>query len=111
MVLSFFFVKTSLFISLCIWRDLSQQKISRESYLVGEILLYFYVPMFSWKDFLDGTDQENSKTQGGKGQIRKIQKRKRKKEWRKEKEEIFTEGPIQVGSPLVGNALGLLPSC
>jgi len=63
--------------------------------------------------FFDGTDQENSKTQEGKGQIRKIQKRKRKKEWRKEKEEIFTyaKGPIQVGSPLVGNALGLLPSC
>jgi len=63
--------------------------------------------------FFDGTDQEISKTQGGKGQVRKIQKRKRKKEWRKEKEEIFTyaEGPIQVGSPLVGNALGLPCSC
>ncbi len=30
-----------------------------------------YVPM---ERFLDGTDQENSKPQGGKGQIRKIQK-------------------------------------
>jgi hypothetical protein len=36
---------------------------------VGEILLYFYVPM---ERFFDGTDQENSKTQGGKGQIRKF---------------------------------------
>jgi hypothetical protein len=34
--------------------------------------------------FFDGTDQENSKTQGGKGQIRKILKIRRKK-WRKEK--------------------------
>jgi hypothetical protein len=51
--------------------------------------------------FFDGTDQENSKTRG-KGQIRKIQKHKkerdrsgkfkktRRKEWRKEKEEIAT---------------------
>jgi hypothetical protein len=43
------------------------------------------------ESFFDGTDQENSKTQGGKGQIRKNSKeRERKKEWRKEKEEIVT---------------------
>jgi hypothetical protein len=34
--------------------------------------------------FFDGTDQENSKTQGGKGQISKNFKTRRK-EWRKEK--------------------------
>jgi hypothetical protein len=33
------------------------------------------------KIFFDGTNWENSKTQGGKGQIMKIQK-KRRKEWR-----------------------------
>jgi hypothetical protein len=59
---------------------------------MGVIPLYFYVPMFPWKDFLMGWNQINSKTQGGKGQIRKIQKNKkeRKKALRKEKEEIFT---------------------
>jgi hypothetical protein len=46
---------------------------------VREILLYFYVPMFPWKDFLMGQNQENSKTQGGKGQIRKIQKNKKER--------------------------------
>jgi hypothetical protein len=39
--------------------------------------------------FFDGMDQENSKTQVGKGQIRKFRKKTRRKEWRKEKEEIF----------------------
>jgi hypothetical protein len=40
--------------------------------------------------FFDGKDQENLKTQGGKGEIRKIPKKKtRRKEWRKEKEENF----------------------
>jgi len=57
--------------------------------------------------FFDGTDQENSKTQGGKGQIRKIQK-KRRKEWRKEKEEIFpfVEVPILKCSPEGGSHEG-----
>jgi hypothetical protein len=40
-------------------------------------------------NFFDGTDQENLKTQGEMGQIRKIQKQTRRKEWRKEKEENF----------------------
>jgi hypothetical protein len=43
------------------------------------------------KRFFDETDQDDSKTQGGKGQIRKIQKKEKGKEWRKEKEEIFTD--------------------
>jgi hypothetical protein len=34
-----------------------------------------YISMFPWKDVFDGMDEENSKSQGGKGQIRKIQKK------------------------------------
>ncbi len=60
--------KTSLFISLCTLRDLSQQKIPREL-CGGEDPPY--VSMFQWKGFFDGTNQENSKTRGGKGQRRK----------------------------------------
>jgi hypothetical protein len=40
---------------------------------VGEIPLYFYVPL---KRFFDGTDQENSKTQGGKGHQENSKKKK-----------------------------------
>ncbi len=79
-----------------------------------EIPLYFYVPIFPWKRFFDGTDQENSKTLLM-GQIRKIQKHKeerdrsgkfektRRKERRKEKEEIvaYMEVPILMCSPSV----------
>ncbi len=63
--------------------------------------------------FFDGTDQENSKTKGGKGQIKRIQKKQEGKEWRKEKEEIFmyVEVPILMCFPLVRNALGLPASC
>ncbi len=77
---------------------------------MGEIPLYFYVPL---KRFFDGTDQDNSKTQGGKGHQENSKKKKKKKEWRKEKEEIFTdvEVPILVCSPLARNALMLPPSC
>jgi hypothetical protein len=40
--------------------------------------------------FFDGMDQENSKPQGGKGQIRKIQKNKKERtEERKEKKKTF----------------------
>jgi hypothetical protein len=69
------YVKTSLFISLCILRDLPQQKIPRELLQRGRscYILCSHVPM---ERFFDGTDQENSKTQGGKGEIRKIQKNK-----------------------------------
>jgi hypothetical protein len=71
-------VKTSLFICLCILRDLPQQKIPRELCGGGDpaIFLHSHVPM---KRFFDGTDQENSKTQGGKGQIRKIKKNKKER--------------------------------
>jgi hypothetical protein len=57
---------------------------------VGEFPLYFYIPMFPWKDFLMGWIRKIQKYKGGKGQIRKFQKKKtRRKEWRKEKEEFF----------------------
>jgi hypothetical protein len=53
-------VKTSLFISLCILRDLPQQKIPRELSSGGDpaIFLCSHVPM---ERFFEGTDQENSK--------------------------------------------------
>jgi hypothetical protein len=64
---------------------------------LGEILQYFYVPI---ERIFDGTDQENSK-------------KTRRKEWRKEKEENFTNVEVRIllCSPLVGNALRLLPYC
>ncbi len=80
-------VKTSLFISFCIFRDLPKQKNPRE--LCGEgdstIFLCSHIQM---EIFFDGTDQENSE-------------KKRRKEWRKEKEEIFRymEFSILVCSP------------
>jgi hypothetical protein len=68
-------IKTSLFISLCILRDLPQQKIPRELSGGGDpaIFLCSHVPM---NRFLDGMDQENSE-------------KTRRKKWRKEKEEIL----------------------
>ncbi len=54
---------------------------------MGEIPLYFYVPM---ERFLDGMDQENSKTQGGgKGQIRKFQKNQEGKNGGKKKKRFL----------------------
>jgi hypothetical protein len=71
-------VKTSLSISLCILRDLPQQKIPREfcSERDPAIFLCSHVPL---ERFFDGTNQKNSKTQGGKAQIRKIQKNKKER--------------------------------
>jgi hypothetical protein len=65
-------MKIFLFISLCILRDLPQQKISRKLSGGGDLAIFLcsHVPM---ERFFDAMDQENSKTQGGKGQIRKIQ--------------------------------------
>ncbi len=56
----------SLFISLCILRDLPHQKIPRELCSGGEptIFLCSHVPM---ERFFDGTNQENSKTKSRKG--------------------------------------------
>ncbi len=81
-------VKTSLFISFCIFRDLPQQKIPRELY-GGEdptIFLCSHVPM---ERFFDGTDQENSETQEGKGQIRKIQEKQEGKNGGKKKKRFL----------------------
>jgi len=81
--------KTSLLISLCILRDLPQQKISLELCGGGDPLIFLcsHVPM---ERFFDGMDQENSKTQGRKGQIRKIKKNKKKRmEKRKRRDFLF----------------------
>jgi len=45
--------------------------------------------MFPWKDFMTGQDQENLKTQGGKGQIRKIQKKQEGNNGGKKKKRFF----------------------
>ncbi len=70
------------------WGISPQQKIPRE--LSGRedpaIFLRSHVPM---KRFLDGMDQENSKTQGGKGQIRKIQEKQEGKNGGKKKKRFF----------------------
>jgi hypothetical protein len=77
---------------------------------VGEISLYFYVPMFPWKDFLMGWIRKIQKHKEEKDRSGKF-KKTRRKEWMKEKEEIFmyVEVPILVCSPSVGNTLRLLP--
>jgi hypothetical protein len=66
---------------------------------VGEIPLYFYVPVFPWKDF-------------SMGWIRKIKKNKNERmEERKGRDFYNLEVPILVCSPSIGNALWLPPSC
>jgi len=59
-------------------RDLHKQKIPRELCGGGDppIFLHSYVPM---ERFFDETDQESSKTQGGKEQFRKILKNKKER--------------------------------
>jgi hypothetical protein len=81
-------VKTSLFISFCIFRDLPKQKNPRELCGGGDptIFLCSHIQM---EIFFDGTDQENSETQGGKGQIRKIQKKKKKERMEERKRRDF----------------------
>jgi hypothetical protein len=76
------YIKTSLFISLCTLRDLPQQKISRELCSGGDppIFLGSYVPM---ERFFDGRIMKTRKHKSGKF------KKTSRKEWRKEKEEIF----------------------
>jgi hypothetical protein len=68
-----FQLKTCLFISLCILRDLPKQKIPSELCCGGDpaIFLSSHVPM---ERISDDMDLENFKTQGGKGQIRKFKK-------------------------------------
>ncbi len=76
---------------------------------MGAILLYFYVPMFPWKDFLTGPIRKIQKHKGGKGHISQNSKKEEGKNGGKKKEEIFTqvEALILVCSPpSVGKALG-----
>ncbi len=51
--------------------------------------LYFYFPM---EIFFDGTDQENSKTQGRKAQIMKIQKIKRERMEKRKRRDFYIHG-------------------
>ncbi len=106
-ILGFFSVhckKNSLFIFLFILWGISPSRRSLGTYAVGgnpAIFLCSHVPM---ERFFDGTDQENSKTQGGKGQISKNFKTRRK-EWRKEKKRFWRRYvPILVCSPSVRKA-------
>jgi hypothetical protein len=68
--------------------------------------------MFPWKDFLLGRIREIQKHKEERGRSGEF-KKTRRKEWRKEKEEIFmyVEVPILVCFPSVGNTLGVPPSC
>ncbi len=68
---------------------------------------------FPMERFFDDMDQENFKTQGGKGHIRKIQKKKKERMEERKKKRFFTnvEVPILICSPSVRNALGLPTSC
>jgi hypothetical protein len=81
----------SLLISLCILRDLPQQKIHRE--LCGgedpAIFLHYHVPM---ERFFDGTNQKISVTGGGKGQIRKFQKDKKERMEETKRRDLFCYG-------------------
>jgi hypothetical protein len=70
----FGYIKTSLFISLCILRDLPRRR-SPGSYAVGEIALYFYVPM---EQFFDGTDQEIQKHKEERDKSGKFKKTRKK---------------------------------
>jgi hypothetical protein len=66
--------------------------------------------MFPWKDFLMGWIMKIQKHKEARDKSEKF-KKTRKKEWRKEKEEIvkYMEIPILVCSPSVGNAPGYHP--
>ncbi len=81
-------LKPSLFISLCILRELPQQKIPRASCGGGDpVSLYFYIPIFLWKDFLMGwiRKSQNQEERDTSGKLKET----RKKEWRKEKKKRF----------------------
>jgi len=49
-------------LSFYLFGGISLSRSSLGSYVMGQIPLWFYIPM---ERFFDGTDQENSKTQGG----------------------------------------------
>jgi hypothetical protein len=104
-------LKSSLLISLSILRELPQQKIPRASCGGGDpsplaIFLHSHVPM---ERFFDGIDQEKSKPEGGKGQIRKTQRNKKERmEERKEKKKRFL-CTWRFPYPCVLHQLGICP--
>jgi len=71
-------------------RDLLQQKILGELCSGGDpaIFLRSHVPMFPWKDFMTGQIKKIRKHKHERDRSGKF-KKTRRKEWRKEKEEIF----------------------
>jgi hypothetical protein len=70
-------------------RDLHKQKSPRELCGGGDlaIFLHSHVPM---ERFFDETDQESSKTHGGKGQIRKIKKKQEGKNGGNKKKRLLS---------------------
>jgi hypothetical protein len=68
--------------------------------------MYFYVPMFPWKENLTGWIKKIQKHKEERDKSGKF-KKTRWKEWRKVKEQIFMylEVPILACSPFVGDAL------
>jgi len=72
-------------------RDFPQQKIPRELCGGGDppIFLCSHVPMGR---IFDGMDQEISKTQGEKGQIRKIQKNKKERMEERKRTDFYVLG-------------------
>ncbi len=80
-----------LFLFLLVFWGISPRRRSLGRYAVGESLLYFYIPMFPWKDVLMGRIRKIQKHEE-KGDRSWKFKKTRRKEWRKEKEEIFFYG-------------------
>jgi hypothetical protein len=66
--------------------------------------------MFPWKDFLLGWIRKIQKHKEERDRSGKF-KKTRRKEWRKEKEEIFMYVEVLMCFPSVGNTLGVPPSC
>jgi hypothetical protein len=83
--------------------------------VVGEILLYFYIPMFPWKDFLMGRIRKFQKYKEERYRSGKFKKKQEGKNGGKKKMRLFclryVEVPILVCSPSVGNTLRLPLSC
>ncbi len=94
----FGYINTSIFISLCILTDLTQQKIPRELCSGADPAIFIR------------SHVSHGKIKGERDRSGKFNKTRRK-EWRKEQEDIFAylEVPILVCSPLVADALGLPP--
>jgi hypothetical protein len=90
----FFLIKTSLFISLCILRDIPQQKIPRELCGGGDggdlvIFLCSRVPM---ERFFDGTDKENLKNQEEMDRSGKLRKTRKERMEERERRDFYISG-------------------